>query len=56
MIDQELLDILVCPACKDSLEYDREKEKLICRSCRLMFRIEGDIPIMLVDEAERLTD
>jgi uncharacterized protein YbaR (Trm112 family) len=56
MIDQELLDILACPACKGSLEYDQQKEKLICHSCRLMYRIEDDIPVMLVDEAERLTD
>jgi uncharacterized protein YbaR (Trm112 family) len=56
MIDKELLDILACPACKGSLEYQQEKEKLICRSCRLVFRIEDDIPVMLVDEAEPLTD
>jgi hypothetical protein len=56
MIDEQLLDILACPACKGSLEYQQEKEKLICRSCRLAFRIEDGIPVMLVDEAERLTD
>ena len=56
MIDQELLDILACPACKGSLEYDQQKERLICHACRLMYRIEDDIPVMLVDEAERLTD
>ena len=56
MIDQELLDILACPACKGSLEYDQQKEKLICHSCRLMYRVEDDIPVMLVDEAEPLTD
>jgi uncharacterized protein YbaR (Trm112 family) len=56
MIDQELLHILACPVCKGSLEYDRDREKLICRSCKLMFRIDDDIPVMLVDEAERLPD
>jgi uncharacterized protein YbaR (Trm112 family) len=56
MIDEELLNILACPVCKGSLEYDRENEKLICRTCRLVFRIEDDIPVMLVDEAERLAD
>lgn len=56
MIDEELLNILACPVCKGSLEYQQEREKLICRSCRLAFRIEDDIPVMLVDEAERMTD
>ncbi len=49
----ELLDILACPACKGDLDYDRENEKLICQSCRLRFKVEDDIPNMLVDEAER---
>ena len=52
MLDKELLDILACPKCKGELEYDRENEKLICHSCRLKYRIEDDIPIMLIDEAE----
>ena len=54
MLPQELLDILVCPACKGDLEYDRENQKLICQACRLRYAIEDDIPIMLIDEAERM--
>jgi uncharacterized protein YbaR (Trm112 family) len=56
MIDQELLDILACPACKGTLEHDRNENKLICHTCKLKFRIEDDIPVMLVDEAERFED
>lgn len=56
MIDQELLDILACPVCKGALEHDREEDKLICHTCRLKFRIEDDIPVMLVDEAERFEE
>lgn len=52
MLDNKLLEILVCPKCKGDLEYDKENEKLICHQCRLIFRIEDDIPIMLIDEAE----
>lgn len=52
MINQELLDILACPKCKKDLEYDKENQKLICNECRLKYRIEDDIPIMLIDEAE----
>ena len=53
MIDPKLLEILACPACKGELEYDQENEKLVCHPCRLRYRVEDDIPIMLLDEAER---
>ena len=52
MLDQKLLDILACPKCKGELEYKEEEELLICHECRLKYRIEDDIPIMLIDEAE----
>jgi hypothetical protein len=52
MISDELLEILVCPKCKGDIEYNRENEKLICRSCRLIYDIKDDIPIMLIEEAE----
>jgi uncharacterized protein YbaR (Trm112 family) len=54
MLDKELLDILACPKCKGDLEYDRENQKLICHACKLAYRVEDDIPIMLIDEAEKL--
>ena len=52
MLDQKLLEILACPKCKGDLEYKVEEEILICNECRLKYRIEDDIPIMLIDEAE----
>jgi uncharacterized protein YbaR (Trm112 family) len=52
MLAKELLEILACPKCKGELEYDQENQKLICHRCRLKYRIEDDIPIMLIDEAE----
>ena len=48
----ELLDILVCPKCKGDLEYRPEEALLKCPACRLVYRIEDDIPIMLIDEAK----
>ena len=54
MLSQELLDILVCPACKGDLVYDAAAQTLTCPACRLRYRIEDDIPIMLVEEGERL--
>lgn len=51
-IAPELLEILVCPKCKGDLEYRRQPvEELRCHACRLGYRVEDDIPIMLVDEA-----
>jgi uncharacterized protein YbaR (Trm112 family) len=51
-LDARLLEILACPKCKGELEYDTENQKLICDACRLKYRIENDIPVMLIDEAE----
>jgi hypothetical protein len=53
MLSEKLLDILACPQCKGDLEYDRDNNKLICNHCRLRYHVEDDIPIMLVNEAER---
>ena len=54
MLDQELLEILVCPACKGELEYRPEADTLICHRCQLSFPIRDEIPIMLLDEATPL--
>ncbi len=53
MVEKELLEIMACPKCKGDLEYDEEKDRLICHQCRLIYRVEDDIPIMLIDEAEK---
>ncbi|MBN2424346.1 MAG: Trm112 family protein [Calditrichaceae bacterium] len=53
MLNKELLEILACPKCKGDLEYKEAEDKLICHNCRLIYRIEDDIPIMLIDEAEK---
>jgi uncharacterized protein YbaR (Trm112 family) len=50
----ELLEILVCPKCKGDLEYRQEEAELVCHACRLVYPIEDDIPIMLIDEAKPL--
>ena len=50
----ELLEILVCPRCKGELEYRHNPESLVCHACRLVYAVEDDIPIMLIDEARPL--
>jgi len=51
-IKQELLDILACPKCKGDIRLNESGNGLICDSCKLMYHIKDDIPIMLIDEAE----
>ena len=53
MLDSEFLKMLVCPACKGELRYDTDAATLECDRCRLRYRIQDDIPVMLVEEAER---
>jgi uncharacterized protein YbaR (Trm112 family) len=53
-LDKKLLEILVCPQCKGDLEYDRENSNLTCRACKLAYPVRDDIPVMLVEEAERI--
>jgi uncharacterized protein YbaR (Trm112 family) len=51
MISKEFLDVLACPKCKGPVKY--EKNKLICKKCRLKFSVIDDIPNMLIEEAEK---
>ena len=51
MIDERLLDILVCPVSKTRLIYDNEKQELISKGSNLAYPVRDGIPIMLVDEA-----
>jgi uncharacterized protein YbaR (Trm112 family) len=55
MIDRKLLSILVCPVSKAPLEYDKEKQELICRASGLAYPVRDDIPIMLESEARQLS-
>jgi len=48
---KELLDILVCPKCKGDILQTEAQDGLICKSCKLVYPIRDDIPVMLVDEA-----
>lgn len=54
-MDSKLLEILVCPVTKGPLVYDREKQELVSVSARLAYPIRDGIPVMLEDEARRLT-
>lgn len=51
LFDRELLDILACPKCKGDLEMTPDETELRCPLCRLSYRIDDGIPILLVEEA-----
>lgn len=53
-LGKKLLDVLACPKCKGKLSYEKAKSRLVCKKCRLAYRVEDNIPIMLVEEADRL--
>ncbi len=53
-IDPRLLEVLVCPLSKTTLEYDRVRQELISRAARLAYPIRDGIPIMVPDEARPL--
>ena len=55
-MDYKLLELLVCPVTKGSLEYNREKAELVSRSARLAYPIRDGIPVMLEMEARPLSD
>ena len=57
MLDERLIEILVCPSCKGELEHRTEGEEvLVCHACRLRYEVRDDIPIMLIDEAKPLVE
>src|ERR671937_444058 len=53
-ISKELLEILACPQCKGEVTLTQDESGLVCRTCKLLYPIRDDIPIMLIDEAQRL--
>lgn len=54
-MDSKLLEILVCPLCKGPLVYKKNEQELICKADRLAFPVKDDIPVMLEEEARKLS-
>ena len=52
MISDELLEILACPKCHTKVALNKDKNALECPNCRLRYRIDDGIPVMLIEEAE----
>ena len=52
-VDKELLDILICPNDHGAVEYREQEEVIVCTKCGLRYPVRDDIPVMLIEEAER---
>jgi uncharacterized protein YbaR (Trm112 family) len=50
-VSKELLEILVCPLCKTPVKSTADQQGLKCPTCRRVYPVRNDIPVMLVDEA-----
>jgi uncharacterized protein YbaR (Trm112 family) len=55
-LDPKLLEILACPKDKGPLLYFADEESLYNPRLRMRYRITDDIPVMLIDEAEVVSD
>ncbi len=54
-MDSKLLAILVCPVTKGPLIYQKTQNELISKSARLAYPIRDGIPVLLEEEARKLT-
>jgi uncharacterized protein len=54
--DSKLLEILVCPLTKKSLDFDAARGELISREARLAFPIQDGVPLLSVEAARSLDD
>jgi uncharacterized protein len=51
-LDARLLEILVCPACRDALQHKERRRVLVCDGCGRQYPVRDGIPVMLVEEAK----
>ena len=52
-VDPELLEILACPNCRADVEYLEQESVIVCTGCGYRYPVRDDIPVMLIDEAEK---
>jgi uncharacterized protein len=55
-LDAELLEILVCPNDRGEVDYLEDEQVIVCRTCGYRYPVRDGIPVMLIDEAETVSD
>ena len=53
-VRSELLEILACPKCKQTVKLATDGDYIFCNTCQLRYPVRDDIPVMLIDEAESM--
>jgi len=51
-ISEDLLRLVACPICKTPVTLTPDNLGLKCGTCRRVFPVRDDIPVMLVQEAK----
>ena len=54
-MSERLTDILACPVCKGPLLWLQDSQEYVCRADRLAYPVRDGIPVMLPEEARRLS-
>lgn len=54
VLSEKILATLVCPQCKGNLDFREDAKRLDCNNCGVSYRVENDIPVLLIDEAKKL--
>lgn len=54
--DRKMLEVLICPQTRQRLTFDAEAQELVSKAAHLAYPIRNGIPVMLVDEARKITD
>jgi uncharacterized protein YbaR (Trm112 family) len=52
-LDSKLLEILACPNCRGEVDYKESEQIIECRQCHYRYPVRDDIPVMLIEEAEK---
>ncbi|WP_022849725.1 Trm112 family protein [Limisalsivibrio acetivorans] len=55
-LSSELMEVLACPKCKEGVRESGDGKYIVCDKCSLLYEIREDIPVMLIDEAEKVED
>ena len=54
-LNKQLFEILICPQCHGKVRLDEKLNGIVCDQCKLVYEIKDDIPIMLVEEAKKIS-
>lgn len=55
-VDPRLLEVLVCPLTKATLQYDAKAQELISRTAGLAYPIRNGVPLMVIEAAREIDD